>query len=380
MNKLIKKGAEDSLSQQSSERDLTRNDFKRPPILVGYNYPPERAMEARDSGKLLSMRTETSLVCNLACRYCNGTSGKAHPGEISFETIKDVILQSKDLGAESVVVIGGGEPTIYPYFRDLMTFINKQLMIPVVITNTTTMDRDLAQFLFDTNSSILTKLDSLQEERQDYLTAVPGTYRKIQEGFENLIAVAFNQGESERLRLGVSFVTTSLTLDETPDIWRFCRDNNMYPNQEILVSRGRALTEIEEPPPTALQIHETKKELLKIDEQEYGYSWLVHAPLTGNGCLQHMYSVYLTTKGFIRPCADVDVELFNVRYMKIDEIIESEFFQRARHIGEYLEGKCGSCEYRSQCIGCRGIAFSTGINEGLPPMEALSREDPICGK
>ncbi len=326
------------------------------------------------------MRTETSLVCNIACRYCNGTSGKAPPGEISFEAIKDVILQSKDLGAESVVVIGGGEPTIYPYFRDLMTFINEQLMIPVVITNTTTMDRDLAQFLFDTNSSIITKLDSLQEARQDYLAGVPGTYRRIQEGFENLIAVGFNQGESETLRLGVSFVTTSLTLDETPDIWRFCRDNNMYPNQEILVPRGRALTELGEPPPTVSQIHEIKKELLEIDEQEYGYSWLVHTPLTGSGCLQHMYNVYLTTKGFIRPCADVDVELFNIKDMKIGEIIESEFFQRARHIEEYLEGKCSGCEYIPECNGCRGIAFSTGINEGLPPMEALSREDAICGK
>ncbi len=75
---------------------------KSSPFLLGYNFSPERAREARDKGKLLTMRTETSLMCNLACRYCNGTSGTPPPGEISFETIKDVITQARDLGAESV--------------------------------------------------------------------------------------------------------------------------------------------------------------------------------------------------------------------------------------------------------------------------------------
>ncbi len=64
--------------------------FSQPPILVGYNFSPERAREAREEGKLLTIRAETSLICNIKCRYCNSASGEAPPGEISFETIKNV--------------------------------------------------------------------------------------------------------------------------------------------------------------------------------------------------------------------------------------------------------------------------------------------------
>lgn len=351
-----------------------------PPILKGYNFPNSKAREARDSGKLLSMRTETSLLCNLLCRYCNGVSGIAPDGEISVDTIKDVIAQVKELGGESVVVIGGGEPTVYPHFRDLISYIDNLEMVPVVITNTITMNKNLASFLFDKNASVLTKLDSLNEERQDFLGGKPETYKRIQEGLEHLMEVGFADGDTHELRLGASFVTTSLTLDETTDIWRFCRDHNMYPNQEALVPRGRALTELSDLTPTLKQLNDVKKKLLRIDQQEYGYSWLVHAPLTGNGCLQHMYSIYLTAQGYVRPCADVDIELFNVKNMPVKEIINTPFFQMARHIEERLEGKCGGCEYLTDCIGCRGIAFSTGINEGLGIYDAIKREDPLCDK
>ena len=357
-----------------------KTELSKPPILKGYNFSPSEAREARDLGKLLTMRTETSLVCNLRCRYCNGTSGTAPPGEISLNTIKDVIAQVKELGGKSVVVIGGGEPTIYSYFRELISYIKNRDMIPVVITNTTTMNHDLASFLYDENSSVLTKLDSLRENRQDFLGGKPQVYKRIQEGLEHLIKVGFTNGDKSELRLGASFVTTSLTLDETPDIWRFCRNHNIYPNQEALVPRGRALTELSPIVPTSGQLNEVKRKLLEIDEQEYGYTWLVHAPLTGNGCLQHMYSIYLTTKGYIRPCADVDIELFNVKDMPIKEIIKAPFIHMVRHIEEYLEGKCGGCEYLRECIGCRGIAFSTGINEGLGIYEAVRREDPLCDK
>ncbi len=358
----------------------TKTSLSEPPVLIGYNITPERAREAREQGRLLSMRTETSLVCNIQCRYCNGASGTPPPGEISFDVIKDVILQVKDLGGESVVVIGGGEPTIYPYFRELIHYINSHEMIPVVITNTVAMTPDLAKFLYHENASILGKLDSLSEETQDFLAGQSGTYAKIQQGLENLLHVGFAAGDSQRLRLGMSFVTTSLTLDETPEIWRFCRDRNLYPNQEVLVPRGRAVTDSSSLTATMPQVHAVKRKLLEIDQEEYRYTWLVHAPLTGHGCLQHMYSIYLSSQGYVRPCADVDIELFNVKNMSIKDIVQTPFFQTARFIDTHVQGKCGGCEHLNHCVGCRGLAFSTGLNEGLGIYEALTREDPLCGK
>ena len=277
-------------------------------------------------------------------------------------------------------MIGGGEPTIYPYFRELIQYINSNEMTPVVITNTVTMTLDLAKFLYDENASVMGKLDSLTEEKQDFLANKSGTYKRIQKGLENLLHVGFATGDSQLLRLGVSFVTTLLTLDETPDIWRFCRDNNLYPNQEVLVPRGRAVVEFPHLNATMPQLHEVKRKLLEIDQEEYRYTWLVHAPLTGHGCLQHMYSIYLSSQGYVRPCADVDIKLFNVKNMPVKDILQTSFFQMAKYIDKHVQGKCGSCEYLSDCVGCRGLAFLTGINEGLGIHEAFTREDPLCAK
>ena len=365
-----------------SEIEIDENKkFSPPPILIGYNFSPKRALAARDEEKLLTMRAETSLICNIKCRYCNGASGEAPPGEISFKAIKDVISQVKDLGGESVVVIGGGEPTIYPDFKDLIKYINeKKGMIPVIFTNTTTMNLNLAKFLYDQNVSVLTKLDSLKEKTQDFLANRKGTFKKIMSGFENLKTAGFGNYSNGRLRYGASFVTTSLTLDETPDIWRFCREENMYPNQELLIPRGRAITQLYGLTPALKQIKDVKLKLLNLDEKKYGHTWLVYAPLTGHGCFQHMYSIYLTSMGYVRPCADIDIERFNVKKMKIKEIIKSPFFELARHIDENLEGNCGECDYLTQCIGCRGDAYSRGMLKGLTPEESLVMGDEMCWK
>ena len=350
-----------------------------PPKLIGYNYSPDEAREARDSGRLLAMRTETSLLCNLRCRYCNGVSGMVPSDEISSSTIKDVISQVRDLGAKSVVVIGGGEPTIYPDFKGIISYINNLQMIPVVITNTTTMTKYLAQFLFDNNASVITKMDSLDEKTQNWLAGSKNAYSKISKGIENLMSI-YKSKDKRNLRLGASFVTTKLNADEIPDIWRFCRNNDIYPNQEALVPRGRALDDMGNLSISAKKLHEIKLKLLQIDKNEYGYGWLVHMPLTGQGCFQHLYSIYLTSKGYVRPCADVDIKRFNVKDMKIAEILDTSFFKLVRNIEKKLSGKCGGCENLERCIGCRGIAYSQGINEGLSEEEALKREDPTCYK
>lgn len=79
--------------------------------------------------------------------------------EISYDSLVGLVDEAKTLGAKSVVVIGGGEPTIYPQFRELISHINSEGLIPVIFTNTQGITDDLAKFLFDNNVTVITKLD-----------------------------------------------------------------------------------------------------------------------------------------------------------------------------------------------------------------------------
>ncbi len=364
----------------------------RPPLLVGYTYDPEEAHRARDEKRLLAIRLETNRSCNLRCRYCYAEGGESLANELDFDTLADVVRQARDLGAQSVVVIGGGEPTLHPRFRDLVSLIHSLDMVPVVFTNTIAMTRDLAEFLYHRQASVMGKLDSLRPEVQDYLAGRHGTFDRIQAGIGNLTQAGFTQLEDQRrTRLGLSFVSCKLNTGELEAFWRFCRWSSIFPNIEVLTPTGRANDELAGCGLATDEVQEYKNSLLSMDRGEFGYDWLPHTPLPASGCLQYLYSLYVNIEGNVKPCAptklDENPALFedgvyphNIIRRSLRDIYESPLFEYVRSIDRHLEGKCGGCEHLQECIGCRGYAYSVGVNQGKDPYSALRGECLQCMK
>jgi radical SAM protein with 4Fe4S-binding SPASM domain len=366
--------------------------FSPPPVLRGYMYGAQEAREARNSNRLLAIRLETNKSCNLRCRYCYAQSGEDSAKIADFSNLKHIILEAKELGIRSVVVIGGGEPTLHPNFRDLIAYIDSLGIIPVIFSNTVLMTKELAEFLYKHNASVMGKLDSLKPEVQDYLAGREEASKDIRKGLENLFKSGFSKSAGPReLRLGVSFVSNKTNLEEIEDIWHFCRQNNIFPNMEILTPTGRANDELEDKLLTANEIKEYKLKLLKIDREYYGYDWLPYTPITASGCLQHLYSLYINIEGNVRPCAPTKLDEhpalrvngeypYNVNKMSLREIYDSDIFTYVRNIDKMLEGRCENCEHTEECIGCRGYAYSVGVNNGIDPLKALRMECQQCFK
>ncbi len=364
--------------------------FSPPPVLRGYMYGAQEAREARNLNRLLAIRLETNKSCNLNCRYCYAQSGEDSAKIADFKNLKHIILEAKELGIRSVVVIGGGEPTLHPNFRDLIAYIDSLGIIPVIFSNTVLMTEELAEFLYEHNASVMGKLDSLKPEVQDYLAGREGASEDIRKGLENLLKSGFSKSTgSGDLRLGVSFVSNKTNLEEIEDIWHFCRQNNIFPNMEILTPTGRAKDELEDKLLTADEINEYKLKLLEIDREYYGYDWLPYTPITASGCLQHLYSLYINIEGNVRPCAPTKLDEhpalkikgeypYNVNKMSLREIYDSDLFTYVRNIDKMLEGRCGNCEHTEECIGCRGYAYSVGVNNGIDPLKALRMECQQC--
>lgn len=368
------------------------NGLGRPPILVGYTYDPEDAYRARDENRLLAIRLETNRSCNLRCRYCYAEGGEHLEDELSYDVLADLVRQARDLGAESIVVIGGGEPTLHPRFRELISFISALGMVPMIFTNTTTVTRDLAEFLYANNASVMGKLDSLRAEVQDFLAGQEGAFDLMHQGLRNLVDAGFSNPEDPRkLRLGVSFVSNRLNLSEIEDIWHFCRQRNVFPNMEVLTPTGRAKENLADQGLTTEEIQNYKSRLLEIDRAFYSFDWLPYTPLTASGCLQHLYSLYITIEGNVRPCAPTKfdehpalkqdgVYPHNVRMRPLEDIYADPLFRYVREIDRHLEGKCGDCQHLRECIGCRGYAYAVGVNEGKDPYSSLKGECLQCSR
>jgi len=378
------------LNEKNSPVKKKHKKYKSPPILLGYTYFPEDAYKAREENRLLAIRLETNKTCNLGCRYCYAESSPDSKSVQSYETLTEIVKQAHELGLHSVVVIGGGEPTIHPRFRDLISFISSLDVIPMIFTNTLTMTKDLAKFLYDNNASVMGKLDSLRPEIQDYLCNSKDAYERLRRGLDNLMEAGFSEPEDpQELRLGISFVSCRMNLDEIEKIWHFCRQRNIFPNMEVLTPTGRAKIHLKNQSITREEIKDYKLKVLEVDRKHYNYDWLPYTPLTASGCLQYLYSFYITIDGNIRPCAPTKLDEHpamkengyyphNIFRRSLSEIYEDPLFKYIRYIDKHLEGKCSGCSHLDECIGCRGYAYSVSINEGMNPYAALRSECRQC--
>jgi radical SAM protein with 4Fe4S-binding SPASM domain len=352
--------------------------LKTPPKLEGYVYSFNEAKKARDSGKILSIRLETSRRCNLKCKYCCNRSGKPLKNEITYKKIIEIIEQAKALKVKSIIIIGGGEPTIYPKFKKLIGEIINRDIIPVIFTNTQTMTLPLAKFLYKNNTSVIIKMDSLNESVQDKMVGVKGAYKKIQQGLHNLLLAGYgNLTKQGKYKLGASFVVNKMNISEVPKIWEFCRDRNIFPNLEMMVPNGNAKEE-QNLLLDSSEWAKLKTELLCIDQKKYNYTWLPYTPLVGAGCFQVLYNLYISVTGEVRPCSSIHCHVANINEMSLKEIINLPFFKLARNVDKHLTGKCGKCNHHTQCIGCRGLAFASNANLGKDEITSLCAEDPSC--
>jgi hypothetical protein len=78
--------------------------------------------------------------CNLKCPYCSVTY-RNNKNRISLDVIYDYVTKLKSRGLKSVILTGGGEPTVYKQFNELVRWIKDQNLSVALISNGTNADR-----------------------------------------------------------------------------------------------------------------------------------------------------------------------------------------------------------------------------------------------
>jgi radical SAM protein with 4Fe4S-binding SPASM domain len=345
-------------------------EFKNPPELRGLDFTEKEVKETNENNRLLRVTIETSMACNLRCKYCFNKAGKPLPNELDKEEIKGVIDQALQLGAKCVIFIGGGEPLLYKDIFELIEYVNEKGATPLMFTNGTLATKGIAKRLFENNVSIIPKLNSFRPDVQDYLAGMPGAYQRMRKGLENLIRAGFNKAEPSRLAL--ESIICRKNYIEIPRIFRFCRKNNIIPYLELISYKGRA----KENADLLVSSEEAKKlfyKILAIDRAEFGFDWVPIPPIIATTCQKLLYNMYVDCQGNVKPCVAVDVYAGNVREKSLKEMLQSKLFQSTRNIKKNIKGKCRACEYNlagSCCGGCRGNTYNmTGD---------LFAQDPIC--
>lgn len=89
----------------------------------------------------LSINLDLTAACNFACPHCVD-SGIINTGEyLSYNDIQHSLETLKKRGLLSVILIGGGEPTLHRDFEDIVSMVKSLGLQLGIVTNGTRLDR-----------------------------------------------------------------------------------------------------------------------------------------------------------------------------------------------------------------------------------------------
>ena len=342
----------------------------------GSNFTPEEIAETRARKGLLSMELELSRECNLRCVYCYASSGKALHNELTREEIDGALDQAIALGARRIIVIGGGEPLLYPGVMDIMRGLRERGIIVDLFTNGTLITPEVARELFAMGISAVVKLNSMREEVQDALAAVPGTYRLIQQGLKNLMDAGYPSADAP---LGVETIICRQNIDELPEMWIWARERGIVPYFEMITFQGRAKRQLDLNV-SSEELRRVFYELSRIDRERYGLVWEPHPPIAALACNRHEYSCTLNAQGYIQPCVGVDMFIGNIRHAPLAEILATApVMETMRKLRGNLKGACESCEQAQRVLRLprAGLPRHRRLPGGRPALLAQPQADHL---
>ncbi len=323
--------------------------------------------------------------CNLACAHCymdartlrNGAADELHREEV-LRLLEAIAQRSR----ETMVVLTGGEPLLRGDLEDFIAHGHGLGLAMVVGSNGLGLSAARVRALKAAGAmGVGISLDSLDPERHDAFRGVPGAWARTLEGIEAC--------KREGLPFQIHFSVTEGNAGEVPEMIDFARAvGARVLNVFFLVCTGRGEKMSDITPASYERVleqlvaaQERSADLLirarcaphfkRIAYQRDPASSLTRAAgYEGGGCLAGIHYARITPKGEVTACPYIPLAEGSIRDRDFWEIWDgSERFQTLRH--PRLEGKCGVCEYRQLCGGCRARPLAQG--------EGIWAADSWCG-
>ncbi len=334
---------------------------------------------------------ETTAGCNLECIHCRriDVSKQLMESDLSTEESLKLIDQIRETG-ECILVFSGGEPLMRPDIFQLAAHANDVGLTVALASNGTMITPEIAQKLKDSGvQRVAVSLDGATPETHDMFRKLPGSFDRAVKGIKyvqdvgvstqiNCTIAKHNVHQVEEIysnavNLGVDAlhifmlvpVGCGVEIEESQSL-----DAEKY--EEVLNWFYGVSLE------NKIQLKATcAPHYFRIMRQRAAAEGITVTPKTHGmaamtkGCLAGQSICFISHKGEVFPCGYFPLEAGHVRKRHFKDIWkDSEIFGKLRD-QENLEGKCGACDYKTVCEGCRARAFFyTGGN--------YLAEEPFC--
>lgn len=127
---------------------------------------------------------EITNACNMHCKHCGSSSGKALPNELSTEEALSLCDQIAAFGIKGVNLTGG-EPFVRSDWYQIVQRLVGHKVMTSIITNGWLIDEALVEQISDLRlNNICISLDGAEKNHD--LIRKPGTYKRVVQAFELL--------------------------------------------------------------------------------------------------------------------------------------------------------------------------------------------------
>jgi len=331
---------------------------------------------------------EVTRNCNLSCIHCRAAADKGpHQGELSTESCLELLDQIRQVG-RPIVILTGGEPLLREDIFRIARYGTDRGLRMVMAPNGTLLNETAAEQSAQAGiERISISLDGATAASHDRFRGVSGAYEGALAGIRN--------AKKAGLSFQINTTVTRQNLAEVPKIQDLAVAMGAAAHHVfLLVPTGRGkylggqeisaqqyedtlnwLYEQREKVPLQLKAtcaphyyrilrQRAHAEGKPVDFKNYGLDAVTRGCLAGTGFC------FISHVGIVQPCGFLDIPCGDVTRQSFDQVWRCSQVFTALRDPDGLKGKCGRCEFRRVCGGCRARAFeATG--------DYLA-EEPLC--
>ncbi len=342
---------------------------------------------------------ELTRSCNLFCAHCRSASRQEKfDDELSTTEclrLTDGIVET----AKPVLILSGGEPLLR---RDIFLIASyaadKGLRVAIGTNGTLITDEIATKLRAVPVSRVAVSIDFPTAELQDKFRGKTGAFEAAISGITLLRQAGID--------VQINSTVTRLNMNYLNDLLKLALDSGavaFHPFMLVPTGRGKGLESVAMSPTEYEQtlnwVYDRQKELgssiflkptdaphyqrivkqrdarvkvnlnTSLPEQAVEAKNKAMDSMT-RGCLAGINFGFISHRGTVQGCGYLDVAAGNVREKSFKEIWQgSPLFSQLRELSN-IKGKCGVCEYKNICGGCRARAYeSTGD---------YLQEEPYC--
>jgi AdoMet-dependent heme synthase len=330
---------------------------------------------------------ETTRNCNLSCVHCRASATLGpHSGELDTQAAYRLLDQIAQVG-KPIVILTGGEPLLRSDIFDIATHGTSKGLRMVMAPNGLLITPQIARKMADSGiKRISISIDGDSAESHDCFRGVQGAFEGALKGIENATTAG--------IEFQINTTITKTNLNQIPAILKLAETLGAVAHHIFLLvptGRGKYIVDQEidareyeqtlnwfydQQGKTNLQLKATcaphyyrilrqraKSEGKSVSFQSHGLDAVTRGCLAGTGFC------FISHRGIVKPCGFLDLNCGDMTQQSFGEIWHnSEIFKNLRDNNQ-LKGKCGACEYRRVCGGCRARAYeATGDYLAAEPL------------